>query len=303
MQRIAIRTLPDGSIRKVYPYHVCIKGLEQAILCREAEDYDAMVKVICLSARRKNVIVIIYAVISNHCHVAILAASQKDADAFAYDLKKVYSMWFSRKYQERNVLHRITVRALYLDTDWYVRNALAYIPRNALDNGCNIHEYPWSGYRAMFSRELPKGLIPVSSLSRRECRAFLHTGDKLDQVPWLINSDGQLEPRSFCDCLYLEQAFNNDQAFFLKTIGGQDTAQMKYDLEEKPYKMVSDSEMQKVADEVCLRWFQAKPAEISTERKTRVLSYLYHSRKTTVVQLSRVLQLPREQVAHLLGIT
>lgn len=232
MQRIAIRTLPDGSVCKVYPYHICIKGLEQTVLCRDSDDYDAMVKVICLSARRKNVIVIIYAVVSNHCHVAILAASQKNADAFAYDLKKVYSMWFSRKYQERNVLHRITVRALYLDTDWYVRNALAYIPRNALDNGCNIQEYLWSGYRAMFSRELPKGLKPVNSLSRRECRAILHTGDKLYQVPWLINSDGQLEPRSFCDCLYLEQAFNNDQAFFLKTIGGQDTAQMKYDLEE-----------------------------------------------------------------------
>lgn len=257
MQRIAIRTLPDGSVCKVYPYHICIKGLEQTVLCRDSDDYDAMVKVICLSARRKNVIVIIYAVVSNHCHVAILAASQKNADAFAYDLKKVYSMWFSRKYQERNVLHRITVRALYLDTDWYVRNALAYIPRNALDNGCNIQEYLWSGYRAMFSRELPKGLKPVNSLSRRECRAILHTGDKLDQVPWFINSDGQLEPRSICDCLYLEQAFNNDQAFFLKTIGGQDTAQMKYDLEEKPYKMVSDSEMQKVANEVCLRWFQA----------------------------------------------
>ena len=30
----------------VQPFHVCLKGLEQAILCRDDEDYDTMVKVI-----------------------------------------------------------------------------------------------------------------------------------------------------------------------------------------------------------------------------------------------------------------
>ena len=301
MQRVAIRTLPNGTLCKVYPYHICIKGLEQAVLCRDPEDYDAMVKVICVSAWRKNVIVVIYGVVSNHCHVAILAATQKEADAYAHDLKKVYSMWFSKKYQERNILHRIDVRALSLDNDWYVRNVLAYIPRNALDNGCNVHEYKWSGYRAMFSQVPLDEMTPVASLSRRACRAALHTGDELTGVPWLLNEAGELEARSFCDYRYLEQAFNEDPAFFLKTIGSQNTAQMKYDLEEKPYQMVTDAEMLKVVEETSLRWFEAKPADISTDRKARVLSYLYHSRKTTVAQLARVLQMPRDQIARLLG--
>lgn len=59
MQRIAIRTLPDGTVSKVYPFHVCLRGLEMDVLCRDDDDYDAMVKIICVSGRRHNVIVII----------------------------------------------------------------------------------------------------------------------------------------------------------------------------------------------------------------------------------------------------
>ena len=74
----------------------------------------------------------------------------------------MYSMWFSRKYGEKGVLRRIQTSAIWLDSDWYVRNALAYVPRNALDNGCNVDEYRWSGYSAMFRKaSVPSGR-PVS---------------------------------------------------------------------------------------------------------------------------------------------
>ena len=73
MQRTAVRTMPDGTVRQVHPFHVCVRGLEMEVLCRDSEDYDAMVKVICVAARRHNILVIIYCVVSNHCHVAVLA--------------------------------------------------------------------------------------------------------------------------------------------------------------------------------------------------------------------------------------
>ena len=63
MKRIVSRVLPDGSIRYVQPYHVCLEGLECAVLCRDDDDYDAFVKVIAVASRRKNVIVVIYTVV------------------------------------------------------------------------------------------------------------------------------------------------------------------------------------------------------------------------------------------------
>ena len=301
MQRVAVRTLPCGDVRKLQPFHVCIKGLEDAILCRDDEDYDAMVKVICVSAWRHNVIVIIYTVLSNHCHIAVLAEQQERALAYGNDIKKVYSMWHTRKYAERNILKRIDLKALWLDTDWYVRNVLAYIPRNALDNGQNVNDYKWSGYKAMFREETPKGLIKVSTLSSREMERIMHTGDKLSGVPWLINDAGELEPGSFCDSLYLEQVFNNEQSFFMKTIGNVNVVEMQYNLEERPYIMLPDSELFKSVEDLAQKWFGKTIDALSQEQKNRLIPFLWRTRKTTPKQLARVLGIPPERMPHLPG--
>ncbi|MBP5572005.1 MAG: transposase [Bacteroidales bacterium] len=298
MRRIVTRALPDGRVCIVHPFHICIKGLDTAVLCRDDEDYDAMVKVICLSAWRRNVIIIIYAVASNHCHVAVLAKAQSDAKACAIEIKKMYSMWFSRKYSERKVLRHIEVKALWIDTDWYVRNVLAYIPRNAIDNGCNVNDYRWSGYGAMFRRtnNNKMGSKRVSLLTARDVKRIMHTGDKLDRVPWLIDDDGCLIPESFCDHTYLEQAFNNDQSFFLKTIGSLNVAEMRYNLEERPYIMVPDTDLYKSADELACLWFKKSLSELSIEQKNRLIPYIDHTRKTTAKQLGRVFGLPVEKI-------
>ena len=47
-------------------------------------------------------------------------------------------MYFRHKYGEEGILRRVKVKALWLDNPFYLRNTLAYIPRNALDNGGDI---------------------------------------------------------------------------------------------------------------------------------------------------------------------
>ncbi|MBR5175899.1 MAG: hypothetical protein IKW89_08205 [Bacteroidales bacterium] len=300
MRRTVPRQMPDGSVRYVQPYHVSMEGQEKVVLCRDAEDYDAMVKIICVCARRKNVIVIIYTVVSNHSHAAILAVCQEDADAFCEEIKRMYSMWFSRKYGRTGVMKQVDVKALLLDSEWYTRNALAYVPRNALDNGCNVDEYPWSGYRAMFSGKSPTG-CPVASMSKEDCRFVMHTGDKLNDVPWLVDDEGRLIPKSVCDYYYLEQAFEHDQAFFLKTIGGQNSAEMKHKLIDAPRNRLTDNEFLKIAEETSLRWFSSNIDQDSIERKTRLIPYLFRTVRTTVPQLSRVFGLSREAVSRILS--
>ena len=274
MQRVVIRTLPSGKTCYVHPFHICMKGTESSVLCRDDDDYGALVKIIAVSSWRKNVIVVIYIVVSNHCHVVVLSSSQVEALAFGEEIKRVYSMWFSRKYGERGVLRRIQTSAIWLDSDWYVRNALAYVPRNALDNGCNVDEYRWSGY------------------SER----LLHTGEDLSSVGWMLDSAGRLIPASFCDSKYLEQAFEGSQAFFLKTIGSLNPAEMSQKLVNSPRTRVTDGELLKSVEELSNRWFSAGVAELSLERKLRLLSYVYRTRKTSSHQLARVLGLSREQV-------
>ncbi len=303
MRRIVQRLLPDGSIRRVQPFHVCMEGQETVVLCRDDDDYDAMVKIICLCARRKNVIIIIYSVVSNHCHVGVLAVSQKEADSFGAEVKRMYSMWFSRRYSKSEILKEADIKAIALDSDWYVRNALAYIPRNALDNGCNVNTYPWSGYRAMFggdSEESLKGRR-VCMLSKRECRAIFHTGDSLKDVSWLVDSYGHLIPSSFCDTSYLEQVFEGEQAYFMKTIGCLNSAEMQSKLVEQPRRRFSDSEFFKLVNEVSFRYYKTDLSKISITQKYRLLPYIQRTMRTTVPQLARTFGLTRDQVSVALG--
>lgn len=303
MKRTVLREMPDGSVRYVQPYHVSMEGQETVVLCRDDEDYDAMVKIICVCARRKNVIVIIYAVVSNHSHVAILALCQGDADDFGEEIKRMYSMWFSRKYGRTGIMRKVDVKALLLDNDWYTRNALAYVPRNALDNGCNVSEYPWSGYKAMFSNAQYAGSSAkkIADMTKNEIRTVMYTGDKLTDVQWLADEEGRLIPKSICDFEYLEQAFEHDQAYFLKTIGGQNSAEMKHKLVEAPRHMLTDNEFLKIAEETTQRWFSSPIDQISIDRKMRLIPYLFRTVKTTVHQLSRVFGISREEVSHILG--
>ena len=303
MRRIVPRILPDGNVRYVQPFHVSMEGMEKLVLCRDDNDYDAFVKVLCVCARRKNVVIIVYAVVSNHCHAAVLAIDQASADAFGQEVKRMYSMWFSRKYDEQRALQKMDVKAICLDTDWYVRNALAYIPRNALDNGCNVNDYLWSGYRAMFEKDRVALSVGrrVADLTKVERRSIMHTGDVLNDVGWRLDADDRMIPSSFCDYEFLEQAFENDQAFFLKTIGGQNAAEMQLKLIDNSRKMLTDSEFYKVVNEIAERWFKTDLSRLSVQQKVRMLPYLQRTMRTTVPQLARTVGLRRDQVAESLG--
>ncbi len=307
MRRIVPRVLPDGSIRNVQPYHVCLEGLEKAVLCRDDDDYDAFVKIIAVASRRKNVIVVIYTVVSNHSHVTVLAACQKDADNYGEEIKRMASMWVSRRYGQRKILRHTAVKAFLLDNEWYIRNTLAYVPRNALDNGHNVNDYPWSGYQAMFRKGNPGGPAAgkgppwrVREMTRREQRAYFHTGDDLSGVPWLMDAEGHLVPDSFCDAEYLEQTFNHDQAYFIRTIGTLNAAEMQEKLVDSPRTFRPDSDVVQDASEVVRRWFDQELASLSRLQKMRVIPYFHRTRKTSVSQLARVFGMTREEVRDIL---
>ena len=89
--RPVLRRLPDGTLCNVYPFHISYEGLEKAIICRDDTDCDNLVKCIAVCAHRKNVIIIIYAVVSNHAHVAVLARKYSEAENYAYEIKRTYS--------------------------------------------------------------------------------------------------------------------------------------------------------------------------------------------------------------------
>lgn len=302
-QRVVFRTLPDGHSAKVYPFHVSLEGMESVLLCRDEEDYDQLIKGFHVSAWKCNCLVVIDIAMSNHGHVAILAPSMDHAVMVGELIKKRHSQFIAWKYNEPGVLSGSRVDVRYLDYDSYVRNALAYIPRNALDAHGRIEDYPWSGYRGMFVEGKSRHACRrVSALSRRERESLFRTHADLSGVPWLINSTGNLEPASTCDWQYLESAFNHDQAFFLKTIGTVNVAEMRQKLVENMRRKHTDMEMMTVISEMADKFYSRTVPDLSPDMKAKMITYLYRSYRTSVPQLARCLQLPRDLTARLVPV-
>jgi len=299
--RTVSRILPDGTTRTLHPFHISFKGLEKTVLCKDDEDYDAFVKQMFLCSLRKNVRVIIYVAVSNHGHIAILATDYQTAISYGEEVKRMYSMWYNHRYRKTGILIGADINVQYLDSDWYVRNALAYIPRNALDNGFNVTEYRWSGFQAMFSSRKHDYARSVSSLSKREREQIFHTNMVLRGVTWKIDREGRLIAETCCDCGYLESAFNNDSAFFLKTIGNVNSADMTQKLVDGPRNRQNDGDFLVTVDEICMRWFQVgHVSDLSLDRKIRLLPYVYRTKRTTISQLSRIFGMDREQIKRIL---
>ena len=300
-ERIVLRRLPDGNVRKMFPFHISMKGMESVVLCRDDEDYDHLEKSFYLSALKNNSRVIISIAMSNHGHVGVLAPDMTTAQNMGIMIKKRHAQYLRWKYHEAGLLRRAEINVQYLDSDSYVRNALAYIPRNAWDAGCRIEDYRWSGYRGMFVQGKIQGVgRSVSSLTRREREDIFHTHEDLSQVPWILNLDDGVEPASACDFEYLESAFAHDQRFFMRTIGSLNEEEMRLKLLLNGRNRLSDKEFLAVVEDLAGRWFHKSVARLTPEQKSRMLKYLYFSYRTTPSQLSRCLQMSYEAVVLLL---
>ena len=296
--------MSDGRKVRLFPFHVSFEGMEKAILYRDDEDYDVAVKYLALAAVRSDIFIVTYIVVSNHLHCVALAENKAAIISFTEDYKRRYAMWIQRKYSEGKVLHSCDVDIQYLDSDRYLRNAMAYDIRNSLDNGAeSVLTYKWSSFRSYFcSGSFCGYAVSLGSLTARERRAVMHSGDKSIPPEWIVNQDYELEPVSFCLWEYLEGAFHGDQSFFLRTIGGVNTAEMTETLVMSHRVRQTDMELYKTIEDKATSWYGKSVYSLSSGQKAKLILYIYHSVRTTVAQLARCFGLSREYVGKLLNI-
>jgi len=140
----------------------------------------------------------------------------------------------------------------------------------------------------------------VQKFTRREQDRIMHSRESLKDVSWLVDPDGDLIPQTFCDVEYLEQAFNHDQAFWLRTLGALNPSEMEEKLVNAPRRMLPDSEFYKVVADTVNYWFKTELSQLTIDKKKRIIPYLWRTRKTTVNQLARTFDMDRVEVRNAL---
>ena len=295
-QRVVEWILPDSSVVKVYPFHVCLEGTESVLLCQDDEDFDHLEKSFFLGALDANALVVSEIVLATRGLCAVLAVNWEGAEAVGEFVKKRHSQFLAKKYEQRQVMARTRISVQYLDTDEYVRNALAYILRNAVDLGFHIEDYPWSSFRGMVAGEVRS----VSSLTHREKEVLFRTHKDLSGVPWLVDDKGRIVPASACDCAYVESALGSNQAYFLRRIAEVNPAEMYQKLVLNNHVWQNDTKFKVCVTDVAGRWFQKEVLALTTVEQAKLIIYLFRSYYTSVAQLARCLQLRKEDVRRVL---
>ena len=294
---------PDGTSSKVYPFHVCTKGQEDRVIFKDEEDLKMAHNLIPICARRANVIVVSDCVLPTHIHAMTLARSYEHASRFIDGYKQSASMILARKYGiGKMYFQNVEGKPIYLEDNRHVRNTICYIPRNSLDMGIKVDEYRWSSYRAMFSKGIVKVPVrKVSGMTTRETRALFKSGDSLKGVPWMATQDGVIEPSSYCDYSYAEDAFDNDIQYFMRVMGLTDDDEMEEILVNKPTRLMTTEELLKEIEVRSLRQFGLGPSMLALDHKIPLIKSIYHSCRTTPAQLARCFGLQLDLVVRILG--
>ena len=266
------------------------------MLCQDDEDFDHLEKSFFLGALDANALVVSEIVLATRGLCAVLAVNWEGAEAVGEFVKKRHSQFLAKKYEQRQVMARTRISVQYLDTDEYVRNALAYILRNAVDLGFHIEDYPWSSFRGMVAGEVRS----VSSLTHREKEVLFRTHKDLSGVPWLVDDKGRIVPASACDCAYVESALGSNQAYFLRRIAEVNPAEMYQKLVLNNHVWQNDTKFKVCVTDVAGRWFQKEVLALTTVEQAKLIIYLFRSYYTSVAQLARCLQLRKEDVRRVL---
>lgn len=137
-------------------FHIVLSS-QTEVICRDWHDYIFLENQIGASARKSNVSILAYAVMSNHTHIA---AACTDTSGLILRIKAGYTRYFNKKYGRAGQLMTYT----YCDkVHGYLRQRImiSYILRNPMHHGiCETpFQYPFSSISAYF----PDALSPFGT--------------------------------------------------------------------------------------------------------------------------------------------
>ena len=135
----------------------------------------------------------------------------------------------------------------------------------------------------------------------RESKQLLKSRDELSACPYCIDENGNIVNKSFVRIDVVEAAFRNSSRSFLYSLGTCNDMKMEYELAMKPLLNVNDREMAGIAETLAATRFGGKAiSELTNSNKCAMIKTLYYNNKTSIPQLSRILGLPRDIIAHAL---
>lgn len=181
--------------------------LTDRIWFKDDDDFKVAMNMVAVLAAAMNLQIIAFILMSNHVHF-VLWCEKIIAEEFINRFKKMYSQYYSRKYDSCELLrgNKVDFQLLAVGDESFERG-VAYVQMNCVAARICLHpsQYPWGTGNCFFSQMSVPG-IKVGSLSGRARMKAL--GSKIP-VPddYLLNEQGYINPASYVQVKFVESVF------------------------------------------------------------------------------------------------
>lgn len=196
-------------------FHVYTKGLEEALVFRDREDFVAgmnLVAVVCFSV---NVRLLAFVLMSNHVHF-VVKGSRAEAERFISLYKNLMSRYLRGRYGCAAFLRRVETSVMQVECENDgLKRLIAYVLNNPVKAGimCVPQGYEWSSARCYFnSMDKTLDTRMVGEFGVDEARALFHSKKRLP-ADWRVCSSGYVIPESYIDVGEVEKCFGTSRSF------------------------------------------------------------------------------------------
>ncbi|MBR6458114.1 MAG: transposase [Bacteroidales bacterium] len=190
-------------------YLLSTSHLEKMLWFLDDEDFKvAMNYVAILAAKRPEVVVLAFVLMSNHVHF-VLRGTRKDVIAFVNEFKRCYSIYYRKRNGASEFLrgNSLDVREVESVKEALER-ALAYVIDNPVVANICSHpsQYEWGTGNLYFNSSV-KCAKTVGDLSRRERIRIFHSASSSIPKDWGIDDRGVILPVNYVDVSMVEKLF------------------------------------------------------------------------------------------------
>jgi putative transposase len=142
MARLPRLTVPG------YPHHIIQRGNNRQAIFTERADYELLLQLLDENARKLQVALHAYVLMSNHFHLLATPQTESGIPQLMQAVGRRYVRTFNQRRQRSGTLWEGRYRSTLIEAERYLLVCMAYIDLNPVRAGmvANAADYPWSSH-------------------------------------------------------------------------------------------------------------------------------------------------------------
>lgn len=156
MARLPRLTLPG------YPHHIIQRGNNRQAIFGDRADYELLLALIDEHARKQQVAVHAYVLMSNHLHLLATPETVEGIPQLMQAVGRRYVRTFNLRHARTGTLWEGRYRSTLIQAERYLLACMVYLDLNPVRAGMvgDPAEYPWSSYQHFVGRRNDKLITP-----------------------------------------------------------------------------------------------------------------------------------------------